>query len=103
MVDIDGRFIYSPIIKLNVNTNAPHVNVYSNPVKDVVQFNITSLKNERLRFNMFNAAGKLVSSRNYNVIKGSNVFLWDVKNLAAGSYFIVAENAAYKTLSISKL
>ena len=58
-IDIDGRFTYSNIIKLNKQANAA-LTVYPNPVSDVLTIN--GLKQNGIVF-LFNAEGKLLQQQ----------------------------------------
>lgn len=102
MVDADVRFTYSSIIKMNSNFNSPAINIFPNPVKEMIRLNIISAANEKVLFNLYNNQGKWINSRYFNLQKGTNVFTWDVSSLAAGMYFINSANSRYVNTSFIK-
>jgi Secretion system C-terminal sorting domain len=102
MADIDGRFTYSPVLKLNSSLASPVVAIFPNPVADIMNVNVKAIKNETVSFYLYNAEGKLIGSRHVILVKGSNLFTWDVQHLSPGSYFIKEGNNQLKSVSIIK-
>lgn len=102
MQDIDGRFTYSNIIKINTKITVADFSVFPNPVSNVLQLNIQSLKTETLLFRLLGADGKIIASKYFNVVKGSNLFNWNLRSIPAGTYFITALNEQFKTLQVIK-
>lgn len=79
-IDIDGRFTYSNIIKLNKQANAA-LTVYPNPVSDVLTIN--GLKQNGIVF-LFNAEGKLLQQQTVT----AQTMIIDMSSLAIGMYFL---------------
>ncbi|MEP6555351.1 MAG: SBBP repeat-containing protein [Ferruginibacter sp.] len=102
IVDADERFIYSPVIKLNSSFTKPAFTIFPNPVADKMNLYINALKNETLPFYLYNTEGKLMSTRYFNLIKGSNIFTWNFKTLAPGRYVISSGKNQFKPVSIVK-
>lgn len=53
------------------------VNLFPNPVKDNAQLQVSSLSNAKLRIDIFDAAGRAISSQTAIVQKGNNVLVLD--------------------------
>jgi hypothetical protein len=44
MADTDGRFTYSPVVKVMIHAGTLSVNLFSNPVTDILQINLQAKK-----------------------------------------------------------
>jgi hypothetical protein len=102
MQDIDGRFTYSPIIKIIVATSAFSVTAFPNPVINYVQLDMKAPKKETIVLTLHSANGKMIASKQFAVTKGSNLLKWDVQFVSAGSYFISSSNIPLPTINIIK-
>jgi len=102
MVDIDGQFTYSPVVKINVNITASGINIYPNPIIDLLQLNIRALKNETILFRLHQLDGKVIATKSFSLIKGINNLNWNVTAIAAGNYFISSGNKNFETVKICK-
>ena len=102
MVDIDGLFTYSKIILVKANINAAVITAFPNPVINLLQLNIQALKKETILFNLHSINGKIVLSKSFKVVKGSNQFNWNLQSFPAGKYFISSGNNQFKTIQIIK-
>ncbi|HRD56669.1 MAG TPA: T9SS type A sorting domain-containing protein [Ferruginibacter sp.] len=102
MVDADGRFTYSNIVTVQVKSAGNAVDVFPNPVVQVMQLKITSLKNETVQLQLINAMGMQVASKQIHLSQGLNIFSWDIKSVATGKYFLVDEKKQYQPISIIK-
>lgn len=102
MIDIDGRFTYSPVVKVKITNNIKAITAYPNPVINVVQLQLEAEKAERISFNLCSADGRIVEYRSFNVTKGINQLSWNMLQLAAGCYFISSGNKQFETIKILK-
>jgi hypothetical protein len=102
MQDIDGRFIYSPIIKIIVTTNAFSVTAFPNPVINYVQLDMKAPKKETIVLTLHSADGKMIASKQFAVTKGNNLLKWDVQFVCSGSYIISSTNIPLPTINIIK-
>ena len=58
---------------------------------------------EKLIFFRLDNSNRNTVVTNFNLLKkGSNAFTWDVKQLAAGSYFITSTNKNFKVVQVVK-
>lgn len=102
MVDIDGRFTYSPVIVISSNASVSSVKVFPNPVTDVLQLYIQSEKRETIIYNLYSADGKIIASKSFELVKGSNLLSWNVQQLASGNYFLSAAGNRGEAIKIIK-
>ena len=102
MMDIDGRFTYSPIVKTGLYLKANKLSVHPNPVASALNVLATIEKDEMVFFRIVSNDGRTVAT-NYRMLrKGSNAFSWNISNLAAGNYFLVSTNNALQPVHIVK-
>ena len=102
MADIDGRFTYSPVIVVNINTSSSSLKIFPNPVTDILQLYIQSEKRESAVYNLYTAQGKIITSRKIELVKGSNLLTWNMQHLTAGNYFLSAIGTRFETIKIIK-
>ena len=65
--------------------------LYPNPVKDVLNLNITSVENNEVAFKIINSVGSVILTENKTLYNGENAVMFDVSQLQAGIYFIMHE------------
>lgn len=102
MMDLDGQFTYSKVIRISTSPNSLLVNTFPNPVNDLLKLNIQSPKTETILFNLRSADGRLVLSRSFNLVKGSNGFNWNLQTVPPGKYFISSGSNNFKTIQVIK-
>jgi hypothetical protein len=102
MIDKNGQFTYSPVIKININLTATKVAVLQNPVSSFLNLRVLALKNETLVLNLYSADGKIVASRSFSVTKGNNQLSWNLQLFAAGNYFISSADKSIETIRLFK-
>jgi hypothetical protein len=100
MTDKDGRFTYSPIVKVKLSVTTMSILTWPNPVKDVLQIQVRAIKNETIELRLHQADGKIIATRQLNLQKGSNSFTWPLQTITAGNYFISSGNNQFKTIQI---
>jgi len=94
MVDKDGRFTYSPIIKIDRRKNTPGFTILSNPVKDmlIISSNDAALHNSTAL--IINSTGTVVKSF---VLKDGTQTI-DIHLLPPGVYYIRSNSGSQKLL-----
>jgi hypothetical protein len=100
-VDIDGRFVYSPIVMVRL-TDEFVLSIFPNPAYSTINIQLTTTKKQAVVFELYNGGGQLVKSRNEMLSDGSNQFEWNISSLAAGMYFIVVKNIDVPIIKIIK-
>ena len=91
MVDTDGSFTYSNIIKINnANNQLNSITIYPNPVKNVLSLKSIAVTDALLT----NSLGQII--KNIKIVAGTiNI---DVSTLAKGLYFIKTKNESVSFL-----
>jgi hypothetical protein len=84
MIDIDGRFRYSNIIKLTHDANNP-LTIFPNPATDVITISGLDGKGE---IEIWSADGKLLQRENVN----AQTQLLNLKKLIDGTYLLRYNN-----------
>lgn len=100
MVDKDGKFAYSNIVKVNVNINKTFITtVYPSPFIDRVNVAIMSASEDIAHFRLLDNTGKVIIEATSSLNKGSNIIpLNDLGYLSKGIYIMHV-----KVGSISKM
>ena len=94
IVDNDGSFTYSPVIKIDRRKNTSGINILSNPVKDFVIISSTDRSLNNTQASIFNMQGAVVKT--FIIKEGSHVI--DLKSLPAGVYYIRTMNGSSRIL-----
>jgi len=82
IVDTDGSFVYSPIIKIDKRKNTSGIDLLSNPVKDFIIINITDKALHNTQAGIINMQGAVV--KNFILKEGNQVV--DISHLPKGIY-----------------
>ena len=51
---------------------------------------------------LHNAAGKIIASKMFELVNGSNRLTWNMQHLIPGNYFLSATRAGFKTIKVIK-
>jgi uncharacterized repeat protein (TIGR01451 family) len=94
MMDNDGSFTYSPVIKIDRRKNAAGFSILSNPVKDFIVISTTDRTLNNTQASIINMQGAVVKS--FIVKEGSQAI--DIKDLPTGIYYIKSINSSQKIL-----
>ncbi|MES2848342.1 MAG: T9SS type A sorting domain-containing protein [Bacteroidota bacterium] len=94
MVDNDGSFTYSPIIKIDKRKNAAGFSLLSNPVKDFLVISTTDRALNNTQASIINMQGAVVKI--FIVKEGSQTV--EIKDLPTGIYYIKAMGGSQKIL-----
>jgi Secretion system C-terminal sorting domain len=87
LIDIDGRFVYSNIITLIVDSKH-NIMFYPNPVMDNATLTITFTEPEYLQARIIDNVGRVVRQQQWNVVPGNTSLHVNVSQLAGGMYFL---------------
>ena len=104
IIDPDGHFAYSDIIKLEMSQKELVITqLFPNPVYDLLQLQLQSNKKQVIRFSVFDVTAKLLQSDVLNLMEGINNTTLSFGNFAAGMYFIHLKNEQGIDLGIFKI
>ncbi len=97
--DIDGRFNYSDVVKLNGLQKEVSIVAQPNPFIGTASFNINSPVSQSVHIRLTDLSGRILFSRKINVLAGDNIIsLPETGNLPSGT-FIMNVEAAGKTIN----
>jgi hypothetical protein len=92
IVDIDGKFEYSPIKSVNFASTALNVVVGPNPAYSFLNINVNAPGNEPYRLRLINRSGQVVFDQKHDA---SNKRLQlSVSNYTDGTYFLEVTNSS---------
>lgn len=102
MVDIDGKYSYSPVIKIsNGKINANEISSVLNPFSDRITFQYKSVVSGPIQLRLIDAAGRMVKTMNASVQTGVNSISFErLQLLAPGTYFIEVITADNKVQQV---
>jgi hypothetical protein len=89
MVNSDGSFEYSKTISMKLNCSKTQILIYPNPVKDILNINITNAQDNVTRASLFDNNGKLIHS--VQLVSGTNNI--DMTRFAKGMYMLTLKNS----------
>lgn len=93
MLDMDGRFTYSPVKSIVIKNNLREGNVYPNPFSTILNLeysNTGSVKNTTVQ--VMDIAGKILATMDWNMTEGLNNKVLDVNKFSGGIYFLIIKN-----------
>ncbi|MEO9021272.1 MAG: T9SS type A sorting domain-containing protein [Ginsengibacter sp.] len=88
MIDIDGHFTYSDVIKINFSGNGVSMKLYPNPVTAELNVKINSPKAQNINLKITDALGKSVYQEIIPANAGTNSHSINVEKLSAGIYYL---------------
>jgi len=91
-VDANGKFVFSPVVKLSIQANTSLV-VYPNPFRDDFTVSFSATKTGTASLRLQNSVGQLVFTKTINVNKGNNsILLNNLPTMNPGIYYITVSN-----------
>lgn len=88
MIDKDGKYTYSNIVKLKAETKSFSADVFPTIVKDNANININSLATQLINISLIDNNGRVVKQMNVSVLQGSNSLQLETKNISNGFYTV---------------
>ena len=93
LVDTDGALTYSKVVAVK-NHNLLTLQVFPNPVSDVLQVQFPLSKKEAVQINITDAAGKTVYTKQLQLNEGNNAVSIPVHHLPKGMYYLVVDGSS---------
>ena len=85
--------IYTRIVNIGLSANSAF-SILPNPAFNFVRLSLTAEQNELAKLLIYNIAGELVYSRNYDLVAGFNsITLQDINRWKAGVYMVRLSSA----------
>ena len=88
MVDKDGKFSYSEIVRLKSDTKGLLLDVYPTIVTNTANINITAIENSTASVEVYNTQGQKVQQQNIVLRPGTQSIKLDASVLSKGNYII---------------
>jgi hypothetical protein len=104
-VDFDGKFTYSQIVKVSVNTiEVSAASVYPNPFKSDYTLSFSTTKQGVAQIELMDMQGRVVSTSQLDVAAGTNAIpVTETASLKSGIYFLkVTINGESQTIKLVK-
>lgn len=76
----------------NVKANNKLISIYPNPAISIVNINTNSELNTTLSVIVKDITGKIITTNNYDVVKGNNILNLNIENLQSGIYLLQVKN-----------
>ncbi len=107
IINTKDNISYSKTLRFSIGEfNKPGISIAPNPVRDVMQLNVTSLTENKIQLFIYDIAGRLMKTFRTNVSKGnSNLSISGFKEWPAGIYslkVLVGENLFTEKLVLAK-
>lgn len=91
-VDKDGKIFYTDIASIRINRNN-EIKVSPNPFKSYFNVHYTSSTNEKVTMSLISLDGKIITTKQVDVIRGSNTFQFNELNyLHQGTYILKVQS-----------
>jgi hypothetical protein len=92
MVEQDGASVYSRVIAARNDQSLITLQLFPNPVSDLLQVQLLSDRKESVTVSIVDASGKSVFSKPQPVTEGSNAISIPVNQLSKGIYYLIITN-----------
>lgn len=103
MIDKDGKYKLSAVIKLNNNNPSKFVELLGNPIKDNISFIINNQQRDNVSVMLFSTGGKQIKAWSLGRQEGNILLPVDNLALPVGSYIIkIIAGAKNQTFNIIK-
>jgi hypothetical protein len=103
-IDVDGRFVYTPIKSVRLDTKGLIVGVYPNPIKSQANVTFDLAENMDVLITINDASGKQVFVSQVQAFKGGNINRVDMGKYAVGTYMLkVQAGTEVKSMPIVKV
>jgi trimeric autotransporter adhesin len=88
MMNKDGSYNYSSVVAINLSNLITSLSVIPNPVKDEAVLSITSVIDQKAKWQLIDKTGRTIMSQSFGLYKGSNNININLGNIASGIYLI---------------
>jgi len=104
MIDMDGQFKYSDIVKLQTERKSIAVTkMYPNPLHDNFNIEVFTEKSTNIQVEVFDVSGKTIINKKVNLQAGVNNYQLNLAAITPGSYIITIKDIDGKIIEKEKL
>lgn len=99
-----GQANYSGIIMLSTRQDQKAINLFPNPVNDVLQLSVPSATRQEAKVSIFDISGSLLRSESFMLNNGVNILQMDATTWKAGTYMLqikTGQTAAWKKFVVN--
>lgn len=82
------------------SSNFDVVSVSPNPTTDIINVNFSAVEDAKVEVSISDAVGKIVRLQSVNSTKGTNFVSFDMRDLAAGTYFVAIGDKTQKVIKL---
>jgi Domain of unknown function (DUF4082)/Secretion system C-terminal sorting domain len=103
MVDLDGKFKYSPTVTVTTDKNSPPLVIYSNPFYDQIRLKINVSRPQNLMMTVSDMQGKTYITQSYQAQSGDNFVNIQPSVTSSGMYILRIQGDTYnQTVKLEK-
>ncbi len=103
MVDLDGKFKYSPTVAVTTDKNSLPLVIYSNPFSDQIRLKINLSRPQNLMMTVSDMQGKTYITQSYQAQSGDNFVNIQPSVTASGMYILRIQGDTYsQTVKLEK-
>ena len=95
-VDIDGRFTYSNVLRVNRDDVNNAKVLFSNRVTSSLSLRIIDMETNSLSIRIIDNAGRLIKSQDVKINQGENSFQLNTSTIPSGFYHLMLTGENYK-------
>jgi hypothetical protein len=92
LADRDGAFTYSRVIALKNDGNFINIELFPNPVSNLLQVQLPSRQKETVSVSITDAAGRTVFHKQQQLSEGNNAISIQVQHFSKGTYYLFIDN-----------
>jgi hypothetical protein len=100
MINLDGSFAYSNVIKINTDEVITELKLYPNPVHDILNIDFATTNSGNITLKISDASGNVILQKfihsNVNTLSTS----FNIQNFASGVYYVTVEQNGKKQKKI---
>lgn len=85
-----GKITYSNVVTLKNDQHLVSINVYPNPVKDILDIRLTGGGNNEITFLITDVSGKTVNTKTIKEVKRGGLLQLDISQIVPGAYILKA-------------
>ncbi|MFL5739708.1 MAG: T9SS type A sorting domain-containing protein [Flavisolibacter sp.] len=97
-VDQDGKFNYSKIAVVNINSRETIVLMYPNPATTSANLIINTASAQKMQYRILDVSGREIQAASLNLQTGNNEMPINVSSLSKGTYNLVLNGNGWKRL-----
>ncbi|HMK24895.1 MAG TPA: PQQ-dependent sugar dehydrogenase [Chitinophagaceae bacterium] len=101
-VTTSGKTVYSRIIKIVYNNSQLILTIYPNPVREIVNLKVSSLKNDNINIQVADMQGRVIYKSTKLVSAGMNEIPLDARKWSPQLYSVKITGSDNKTLAVDK-